>query len=91
LLANNGLQVADLDWFVPHQANKRIIDSVSKRLGIPQEKVVVNLQNYGNMSAASVPVALAEAAEAGTFQPGQRVLLAGFGGGLTWGTAIIEW
>ncbi len=91
LLANCDLQVTDVDWFVPHQANQRIINSVSKRLGIPREKVIVNLRNYGNMSAASVPVALAEAAEAGNFQAGQRVLLAGFGGGLTWGTAIIEW
>lgn len=91
LLANAGLQVADLDWFVPHQANKRIIDSVAKRLGISPDKVIVNLHNYGNMSAASVPIALAEAAEAGSFLPGQRILLAGFGGGLTWGTALIEW
>lgn len=91
LLANSGLQVADLDWFVPHQANKRIIDSVAKRLGISPDKVIVNLHNYGNMSAASVPIALAEAAEAGSFHPGQRILLAGFGGGLTWGTALIEW
>lgn len=91
LLANAGLQVLDIDWFVPHQANKRIIDSVAKRLGIPMNKVIVNLHNYGNLSAASVPVALAEAAEAGLFQVGQKVLLAGFGGGLTWGTALIEW
>lgn len=91
LLAKLGLQVSDLDWFVPHQANKRIIDSAAKRLGIPPERVVVNLQDYGNMSAASVPVALAQAAEAGSFQAGQKVLLAGFGGGLTWGTALIEW
>lgn len=91
LLADAGWQVADLDWFVPHQANKRIIDSVVKRLGIPFDKVIINIHNHGNMSAASIPVALAEAAEAGTFQPGQRVLLAGFGGGLTWGTALIEW
>lgn len=91
LLHGQELQVADLDWFVPHQANKRIIDSVVKRLGIPFSKVIINIANHGNMSAASVPVALAEAAEAGAFQPGQRVLLAGFGGGLTWGTALIEW
>lgn len=91
LLANQGLTIADIDWFVPHQANIRIINSVIKRLGLPPERTVINLQRYGNVSNASIPIALAESAEAGLFQPGQQILLAGFGGGLTWGTALVQW
>lgn len=91
LLANAGLTAQDIAWFVPHQANKRIIDSVAKRLRLLPEQVIVNLQHYGNVSNASIPIALAEAAESGTFLPGQRILLAGFGGGLTWGTGLVQW
>ncbi len=91
LLAKAGLDAQDIDWLVPHQANKRIIDSVTKRLGLSPQQAIVNLHKYGNVSNASIPIALAEAASAGVFQPGQRILLAGFGGGLTWGTGILQW
>lgn len=91
LLTNNQLSARDIAWFVPHQANKRIIDSVTKRIGLAPEQTIVNLQHYGNVSNASIPIAFAEAASAGMFQAGQRILLAGFGGGLTWGTGLVQW
>ena len=71
-------------WFVPHQANVRIIDAAAQRLGIPTEQTVVNIDRYGNTSAASVPLALAEAAEDGRLEPGDLVLLSGFGAGMAW-------
>jgi len=76
---------------IPHQANARIIDSACKRLGIGRDRVYVNLDRYGNMSAASIPVALSEASARGKLKPGDYVLLVGFGGGLTWGAAVIKW
>lgn len=91
LLKKAGLSIEQLDWLVPHQANRRIIESATKRLGHPIEKTVINLQNYGNMSSASIPVALSEAAAAGVFKSGDKVVLVGFGGGLTWGATLIEW
>ena len=91
LLTNNQLSAKDIAWFVPHQANKRIIDSVTKRIGLAPEQTIVNLQHYGNVSNASIPIAFAEAASAGMFEAGQRILLAGFGGGLTWGTGLVQW
>lgn len=89
-LGQNGVSVSDLALFVPHQANMRIINAVGKRLGIPAEKVFVNLEKYGNTSAASVPIALAEAREQGRIGPGDLVLLAAFGAGLTWGAALVR-
>ena len=80
-----------LSLVIPHQANQRIIDYAAKALKIPAEKVYSNVAKYGNTSAASIPIALAEAAAAGRLRPGNIVALVGFGGGLTWGTAIIEW
>ena len=80
-----------VDYLVPHQANIRIIDSARHRLGIPEKKVIINIQKYGNMSAASIPVALAEAAQQGTFKKGDIVALAGFGAGLTWASCIMKW
>ncbi len=80
-----------IDWLVPHQANQRIIDSAATRLGTPPEKVVINIERYGNMSAASIPVALAESYEAGKFRRGDVIALAGFGAGLTWGSCIMKW
>ena len=91
VLDQAGLSVDDLALLIPHQANQRIIDSASKRLGIPASKVFVNLDRYGNMSGASIPVALSEAWSEGRLQAGHRVLLVGFGGGLTWGALILEW
>lgn len=89
-LGRNGVSVSDIALFVPHQANMRIINAVGKRLGIPAEKVFVNVEKYGNTSAASVPIALTEAREQGRIGPGDLVLLASFGAGLTWGAALVR-
>jgi 3-oxoacyl-[acyl-carrier-protein] synthase-3 len=85
-----GITPADLDWLIPHQANLRIIDAVSKKHDIPKEKFLVNLQKYGNTSAASVGLALNEFRQDGTIKPGQLVLVMGFGGGLSWGGLLIR-
>jgi len=85
------MQVGDIALFIPHQANIRIIDHVSKKLGLPKEKVYVNLQKYGNTSAASVPIALDEAFKEGRIKSGDLVALSGFGAGLTYGANIIKW
>ncbi|MGQ0744650.1 MAG: beta-ketoacyl-ACP synthase III [Acidimicrobiales bacterium] len=90
-LARAGLTADDVDLFVPHQANIRIIDSASHRLGIPADRVVVNIDRYGNTSAASVPIALAEAADAGRLHPGDLVLVSGFGAGMSWASALVRW
>ena len=90
-LARAGLTSADVDLFVPHQANVRIIEASCSRLGIPMEKAAVNLDRYGNTSAASIPMALAEAVEAGRVAPGDVVLLSGFGAGMTWASAVLRW
>jgi 3-oxoacyl-[acyl-carrier-protein] synthase-3 len=89
-LRQNHVEVSDVALFIPHQANMRIINAVGKRLGIPGEKVFVNLERYGNTSAASVPIALAEAREEGRFRKGDLLLLASFGAGLTWGSALVR-
>ncbi|RKD24166.1 3-oxoacyl-ACP synthase [Ammoniphilus oxalaticus] len=86
-----GLTKEDISLLVPHQANMRIIDAAVKRLGLPIEKVVVNLDRYGNMSAASIPVALDEAAKNGKIKQGDHLVLVGFGGGLTWGASVLKW
>ena len=86
-----GLTAADVAVFVPHQANVRIIEASCSRLGIPVERAVVNLDRYGNTSAASIPMALAEAAEQGRVHPGDVVLLSGFGAGMTWASAVLRW
>jgi 3-oxoacyl-[acyl-carrier-protein] synthase-3 len=90
-LAEAGVSLDEIDLLVPHQANVRIIDAVAKRLRFPMEKVVVNIQRYGNTSAASIPIALAEAAESGRLKKGDRILLVAFGGGFTWGASVMEW
>jgi 3-oxoacyl-[acyl-carrier-protein] synthase-3 len=90
-LARAEVEAADVDWFIPHQANVRIIEAASKRLGIPSDKTIVNIDRYGNTSAASIPLALAEAAEDGRLQPGQLVLFSGFGAGMAWASALIRW
>lgn len=86
-----GLDVKDIDFLIPHQANIRIIASAAKRLDIEEEKVYVNLDRYGNMSAASIPVALDEAVKKGLIGRGDNIVLVGFGGGLTWGAILIRW
>jgi 3-oxoacyl-[acyl-carrier-protein] synthase-3 len=90
-LAANGLRGSDVDWLVPHQANRRIIDSMAKKLGLAPEKVVVTIDRHANTSAASVPLALAEAVADGRIRREQLVLLEAMGGGLTWGASLIRW
>jgi 3-oxoacyl-[acyl-carrier-protein] synthase III len=86
-----GRTVDEIDVYVPHQANKRIIDHAARKLGIPEEKVVVNVDRYGNTSSGSIPLALADAALDGRLREGELVLMTGMGAGLTWGSALIEW
>ena len=90
-LMANGLIAADIDWLVPHQANRRIIDSMGKKLGLPCEKVVVTIDRHANTSAASVPLALAEAVADGRIKSGNLVLMEAMGGGLTWGAGLVRW
>lgn len=90
LLERNGLSVNDIDIFIPHQANIRIIEAVGSRLGIAPEKVFANVASFGNTAAASVPLALAEARAQGRIAPGARVLISAFGAGLTWGAALLD-
>jgi len=89
LAANNGLELSDIDLLVPHQANYRILDAAARELGIGMERVVTNIEHYGNTSAASIPLALTEAWRAGRVRPGDRVVLAAFGAGLAWGGALL--
>ncbi|PKH26319.1 3-oxoacyl-ACP synthase [Enterobacterales bacterium CwR94] len=89
-LAANNLDRSELDWLVPHQANLRIIAATARKLGMGMEKVVVTLDRHGNTSAASVPTALDEAVRDGRIQPGQLILLEAFGGGFTWGSALVR-
>lgn len=91
VLRKAGLEASDVDLFVPHQANLRIITAASDRLGLPREKVYVNVERYGNMSAGSIPVALYEAQEEGKLKQGDLVLTVGFGAGLVWGANLIRW
>jgi 3-oxoacyl-[acyl-carrier-protein] synthase-3 len=90
-LKQNGFDVGDVDFIITHQANMRIISALGQRLGLPDRKVVANLQRVGNTSAASIPLALDEAVRDGRVQPGHLVLLCAFGGGLTWASALIRW
>ncbi len=90
-LEHAGLGLDDVDLLIPHQANVRIIDATARRLGIDDSKVYVNIHSYGNTSAATIPVALSEALEEGRIKPGDNVLFAAFGGGLTWGSAVYRW
>jgi len=90
-LEQAGYSVADLDWFVPHQANKRIIDGAGAKLGLPPEKVVVTVDRHANTSAASVPLALSAAVADGRIKPGDLVMLEAMGGGFTWGASLIRW
>lgn len=91
VLAKCGKTAADVDVYVPHQANIRIIDHAVKRLGIPEDRVIVNVDRYGNTSSGSIPLALADAAAQGRLRPGKLVLMTGMGTGLTWGSSLIEW
>ncbi|MCD3292192.1 3-oxoacyl-ACP synthase, partial [Clostridium botulinum C/D] len=91
VLENTEYNLQDIDYIVPHQANIRIIEFVSKKLKIPQDKFYVNLDKYGNTSGASIPIALDEMNKKGMFKKGDKIILVGFGGGLTFGAHLIQW
>jgi 3-oxoacyl-[acyl-carrier-protein] synthase-3 len=90
-LGRAGLTIRDIDWFVPHQANLRIIEAAAARLEIPRERTIVNIERFGNTSAASIPLALSEAAEDGRLHDDDLILMSGFGAGMTWGSAVLRW
>jgi 3-oxoacyl-[acyl-carrier-protein] synthase-3 len=91
LLERCGVAIADVDLYVPHQANRRIVEHTLKRLGIPEEKAVLNIDRVGNTSAASIPIALVDAAADRRLADGGLVLMTGVGAGLTWGSALLRW
>src|SRR4051812_594614 len=91
LLGRCGMTIEDVDLYIPHQANVRIIDHATRKLGVPSERVVVNVDRYGNTSSGSIPLALADAAADGRLRPGELVLMTGMGAGLTWGSALLRW
>jgi 3-oxoacyl-[acyl-carrier-protein] synthase-3 len=91
ILAANQMTVADVDWLIPHQANRRILTATAKRLGLPEERMVDCVRTHGNTSAASVPLALDVAVRDGRIQRGQTLLLEGFGGGFTWGAVLMKY
>ena len=90
-LTANGLEAEDIDWLVPHQANKRILDSTARKLGLPPDKMVVTIERHANTSAASIPLALAEASSDGRIKPGDVVILEAMGGGFTWASCVLRW
>lgn len=87
----NGISLADVKWVIPHQANLRILQQMAKRLDVPMEKVFLTIEKYGNISSATVPIALDEAVRGGSIQKGDYIVLTAFGGGLTWGSSLIHW
>ena len=89
VVAKAGMQLSDVDWLIPHQANVRILEATAKRVGLPRDRLVVTVDHHANTSAASVPLALDEYVRAGKIRPGQRVMLEGVGGGFTWGAALV--
>ena len=90
-LQKAGVTPDQVDWLLPHQANIRIMQGTAKKLGLPMEKVVLTVQEHGNTSAASIPLAFDQYVRAGHIQPGQKVLLEGVGGGFTWGSALVQY
>jgi 3-oxoacyl-[acyl-carrier-protein] synthase-3 len=90
-LSESGLELKDVDWLVPHQANQRITDTVGESLGIPHDHVVSSIANTGNTSAASIPIALESLLDSGRLKRGDHLALVGFGAGLTYGAAIVRW
>ena len=91
LFERTGIKMEEVDLLIPHQANIRILNKLVERLGIPEEKVFINVQKYGNTSAASIPIALDEARREGRIQTGDLLLVCSFGGGFTWGAALVKW
>ena len=85
------MSLDEIDLFIPHQANIRILNKLVERIGIPLEKVFINVEKYGNTSAASIPIALDEANRGGRLKPGNKLLICSFGGGFTWGASLINW
>jgi 3-oxoacyl-[acyl-carrier-protein] synthase-3 len=88
--AKAGIAVSEVDWFIPHQANQRILQGVAHRLGVAEEKVISTVATHANTSAASIPLALAQGVSDGRIQPGQLLLLEAMGGGLTWGACVVR-
>ncbi len=91
VLAESGFTTADVDWLLPHQANERILTATADRLQIPAERCMNNIGRYGNTSSASIPIALDEYARDGRLKRGDLILITAFGGGLTWGAALVRW
>ena len=91
VLEKNTLVPEDIDWMILHQANSRIVEAVSRHLKVPLAKFPMNMQEYGNTSSASIPILLDEMNRDGRLKKGQKIILAGFGAGLTWGASILEW
>jgi 3-oxoacyl-[acyl-carrier-protein] synthase-3 len=90
-MQRNGLKSEDVDWLVPHQANRRIIDACGRRMGLEAEKVMLNIDRYGNTTAATIPMCLSEYWESGKLRRGQRIVLSAFGAGYTWGSILVRW
>ena len=91
IVRENGFDISQVDWFVSHQANKRILSAMARSVGVPEEKVLMNVERYGNTSAASVPILLAEAEREGIIKKGDLLVLSAFGGGVTWGSVLVRW
>jgi len=91
VIACAGLKIEDVQWIIPHQANIRIIEAAARGLKLPMDRFIVNLERYGNTSTASIPIAMVEALEKGQIKPGEKIVMVGFGGGLTWGALAAEW
>ena len=91
LLDRNGVRAEDIRFLIPHQANSRIIEAISKKLNLGPDQVIVNIQNYGNTTAATIPLALSEAYWSDRLQKGDRILLSAFGAGFTWGSVLLRW
>jgi 3-oxoacyl-[acyl-carrier-protein] synthase-3 len=90
-VSHNGVHLSEVKWVIPHQANSRILQQMAKRLNVPFEKVYLTIERYGNISSATIPIALDEAVRTGSIQKGDLIVLTGFGGGLTWGGSLIRW
>ncbi|MBP1690667.1 MAG: 3-oxoacyl-ACP synthase, partial [Bacteroidetes bacterium] len=91
IVQRNSLTGKDIDWLVPHQANLRIIDATAERMGIEKSKVMININRYGNTTAATIPLCLSEWWRAGKLRKGQQIVLAAFGAGYTWGSVLMRW
>jgi 3-oxoacyl-[acyl-carrier-protein] synthase-3 len=91
ILERNNLTGADVDWLVPHQANLRIIDACANRMGLDKSKVMINIDRYGNTTAATIPLCLSEWWQAGKLRKGHRIVLSSFGAGYTWGSILMRW